>query len=122
MDKIVMRISIIIILLSMYTLAYTQDRVYITHWQSEAQRDIIFVDSPQLADLCINVVHSDSELKFIKPSWKFEDSRSTADIVLRVVSTSNGNRNAVRVYLNKEIRENTASKWLRNYRLFKNLL
>jgi len=122
MNKIIRRVSIVIILVGICILSYAQDRVYITNWASDAHRDMIYVDSPQLADLCINVVYSDSELKFIKPSWKFVDSRSKADIVLRVVSTSNGNRNAVRVYLNKEIRENTASKWLRNYRLFKNLL
>lgn len=114
-----MKATIIILMVLMSVSLSGQDQVYITQWSSEAQRDIIFVDNPMMADLVVNVVASPAQLHLFRNTWYFTRHKHDADIVCRVVTSTNGNRRAIRVYRNTVLDEYKQSKWDRSYYEFK---
>jgi hypothetical protein len=117
-------ISLLIVFLSCHAIGNSQVQVYTSHWnRPEVVRDIMYVDNPHLADICVNVVDRRWKLRRVPNSWFYEKTPARADVVYRVVTTSNGNRNALRVYINKTPRENTSYLWRRRFeRLFNHFL
>ena len=98
---------------------FSQDVVYMTTSVGEAHRDIIYVTTEHEADICINVVPHKRHLRMYKNSWHYTTTRSKATIILREVTVTNGNRNAIKIYLYKTPRESISSKWLDSYKLLK---
>lgn len=99
--------------------AFAQDVIYITKLSTEAHRDIIYVTTEHQADICINVVPHQHHLRMYKNSWHYTKTRSNATIILREVTTTNGNKDAIKIYLYKTPRESISSKWLDSYKLLK---
>ena len=112
---------ILLVLLS-YTSINAQDVVFFSNWVGGSDMDAIIVENPSMADICVNRVDHCNQLKMVINSWFITNNRTQANIVLRLVRNSNGNRNAVRVYFNKYINENRSFIWDNNYKLFKNSL
>ena len=93
-----------------------QDVVYVTTLEREATWDVIIVDNPIVADICVNVVQYQHQLPFFKNSWHFTKQRSKATIIIRLAPTTNGNRNAIRMYLHQPPVKYLSHKWIEAYR------
>jgi hypothetical protein len=113
-------IRYIIIALSILSdIGHAQDRVYFTTSTELADADVIFVNNKTTADIVVNQVAHEQDLRRYKNSWYVTKWRSEATLILRPVKTTNGNRRAVRVYVNDPPTTSISGQLIYEYRSFK---
>lgn len=97
---------------------FSQNMVYYTNHAGEANWDVCFVDNPLFADVVINEVYSQYELRSYDNSWMTVSTRHRATLIVRVVDHPHYSRKTLRVYKNSPRRQILPRKWIDRYQKY----
>jgi len=96
--------------------AASQDIIYLSKWKSDSSRDVVFVNDPSNADVCINVVRSKSDIKRYPNAWYFTNQKSEAKYTFRMLC--DGDSRALKIYLYDPPVDYLSWKWKDAYKKY----